>query len=62
MGKIIKENGKIWLVELECGKHFRKTFIGTYEEKEDDIIEIVEKEDDIIEIKPKKTNKKTKKE
>ena len=58
MGKIIKENGKIWLVELECGKHFRKTFIGVYEEEEEKA-EVIEKEE-ITENKAKKY-KKTKK-
>lgn len=51
MGKIIEENGKIWLLENQGGKHFKKIFIGVSKEEEK-----IEK-DDVIEIKPKKQNK-----
>lgn len=55
MGKIIEENGKIWLLENQGGKHFKKIFIGV--SKEEEKIEIIEK-DDVIEIKPKKRKEK----
>ncbi len=37
MGKIIKENGIIWFVEIQSvnGQHRKKTMIGTYDENED---------------------------
>ena len=36
MGKIIKENGKIWLEEIQdvYGHHKKMIFIGNYDENE----------------------------
>ena len=47
MGKIIKENGKIWLEEIQdvYGNHKKMIFIGKYDENEDE--------------KPKKKRKKS---
>lgn len=47
MGKIIKENGKIWLEEIQdvYGHHKKMIFIGNYNENEDE--------------KPKKKRKKS---
>lgn len=47
MGKIIKENGKIWLEEIQdvYGNHKKMIFIGNYNENEDE--------------KPKKKRKKS---
>lgn len=37
MGKIIKENGKIWDLEIQTpdGKHRKMTLIGFYDENEE---------------------------
>lgn len=47
MSKIIKENGKIWLEEIQdvYGHHKKMIFIGNYDENEDE--------------KPKKKRKKS---
>ena len=55
MGKIIKENGKIWDLEIQTpdGKHRKMTLIGFYDENEE--------EKEVKEDKPtkKKRQKKT---
>lgn len=55
MGKIIKENGKIWDLEIQTldGKHRKMTLIGFYDENEE--------EKEVKEEKPtkKKRQKKT---
>ena len=52
MGKIIKENGKIWLEEIQdvYGNHKKMTMLETYDENED------VKEEKPKKIKRKKSN------
>lgn len=52
MGKIIKENGNIWIEEIQTpdGKHRRMTLIGFYDENEN--------KEEANEEKPKRVKRK----
>ena len=57
MGRIVKENGKVWDVVEHCGGlHTTRTLIGTYEEKEEKAVE----EDENEQPKPKRARGKRK--